>query len=141
MNRHSFRSLSFIILSLLLLIPLGLATKTYSGMGQQWINDYAGDILYEIFWCLFFFAIFYRKTAIDNIAILVFTCTCAIETAQLWSHPWLQTIRSSLLGRLLLGTTFSWWDFPHYLIGSVCGWLWLRLIWQHHQSRHIRPKD
>lgn len=141
MNRHYLRSLSLIMLSLLLLIPLGLATKTYVGLGQKWVNDYAGDIFYEIFWCLFFFAIFYSKSAIDKIAIFVFTCTCVIEIAQLWSNPWLQTIRSSLLGRLLLGTTFSWWDFPHYLLGSVIGWLWLHLIWQQHQSRQIKPQD
>ncbi|CCQ63282.1 hypothetical protein CWATWH0401_1935 [Crocosphaera watsonii WH 0401] len=37
-------------------------------------------------------------------------------------------IRSHILGKLLLGTTFSWWDFPHYIIGCLLGWLWLKFI-------------
>jgi hypothetical protein len=32
------------------------------------------------------------------------------------------------LGKALLGTTFVWWDFPHYALGSFVGWLWIRCI-------------
>ncbi len=43
----------FITLSLLILIPLGIWSKFYTGFGHQWLNNYAGDILYNIFWSLF----------------------------------------------------------------------------------------
>ncbi|MEE9212976.1 MAG: DUF2809 domain-containing protein, partial [Phycisphaeraceae bacterium] len=52
--------------------------------------------------------------------------TCALEFAQLWHPPWLQMIRSTFLGRAVLGTTFSWWDLPIYPVGCALGWLWLR---------------
>lgn len=35
---------------------------------------------------------------------------------------------ASTLGRTLIGTTFSLWDFPHYVLGCVLGWLWLRQL-------------
>jgi hypothetical protein len=119
-NRHLI-----IFLSLLVITPLGLLSKKYTGIGQQWVRDYAGDILYEIFWCLLVFWFIPKRKAIDWIPIWVFAVTCAIEFWQLVQTPILQSVRSSFLGRLLLGNSFSWWDFPHYLVGCLIGWLWL----------------
>ena len=118
-----------IIISLLIITPLGLLSKAYTGAGQWWVNDYAGDILYEIFWCLFFFWFFPSKKATVTIPLWVFSITCAIEICQLWYGFVPESIRSSLMWKLLLGSSFVWWDFPHYAIGSFLGWLWLRIIW------------
>ena len=46
---------TLILLSLFLIVPLGLFSKAYVGIGQEWIRNYSGDVLYEIFWCLFIF--------------------------------------------------------------------------------------
>ncbi|MGB3205683.1 MAG: DUF2809 domain-containing protein, partial [Crinalium sp.] len=110
--------------SLLIILPLGLGSKLYSGTGQQWFNNYAGDVLYEIFWCLFLSLFIANRKMLNNIPLGVFIITCIIEFLQLWHPPWLQMLRSQFLVKLLLGTTFSWWDFPHYFLGSVIGWLW-----------------
>ena len=117
-----------IILSLLIITPLGLLSKAYTGVAQWWVNDYAGDILYEIFWCLFFFWFFPSKNATIAIPLWVFFITSAIEVCQLWYGLVPGSIRSSLIWKLFLGSSFVWWDFPHYAIGSFLGWLWLRLI-------------
>ncbi len=117
-----------IVLSLLIITPLGLFSKAYTGVAQWWVNDYAGDILYEIFWCLFFFWFFPSKNAVVIIPMWVFTITSAIEICQLWYGLVPPSIRSSLIWKLLLGSSFVWWDFPHYAIGSLLGWLWLRSI-------------
>ena len=117
-----------IIISLLIITPLGLFSKVYTGVAQEWVNDYSGDILYEIFWCLFFFWFFPSKKAIVTIPLCVFIVTCAIEVSQLWFSLVPISIRSSLIWRLLLGSSFVWWDFPHYALGSFLGWLWLLII-------------
>ncbi|MEP0751019.1 DUF2809 domain-containing protein [Trichocoleus sp. Lan] len=117
-----------IILSLLIIVPLGLLSKKYTGFGRGWVNDFSGDILYEIFWCLFGFFLFPSRKAMNQIPIWVFGITCTIEFLQLCHQPVLDSIRSTFLGKLLLGTTFSWWDFPHYLLGCIIGWLWLQQI-------------
>lgn len=118
-----------ILLCLLIIIPLGLLSKTYAGIGQEWVQNYSGDILYEIFWCLVIFWLIHplkdlvklRKTT-TKIALWVFTVTCAIEVSQLWFYLVPETIRFSLIWRLLLGAGFDWWDFPHYALGSLIGW-------------------
>ncbi|MBU1162313.1 MAG: DUF2809 domain-containing protein [Proteobacteria bacterium] len=81
-----------------------------------------------MFWILIVFLFLPRKKLKYKIPVRVFLITCGLEFLQLW-HPWfLENIRSYFLGRALIGTTFAWWDFPHYAIGCVIGGIWIRLI-------------
>lgn len=116
----------FILLSLLIVSLLGLGSKYYRGWGDNWLNNSLAAVWYEVFWCLFFLALFPKK--IIFIPIGVFIMTSLLEFLQLWHPPFLQLLRSSTLGRLLLGTTFSEWDFFYYAIGCVIGGWWLRKI-------------
>ena len=117
-----------VFLSIFLVVPIGLYSKYYQGIGSVWVNDYGAAIWYEVFWCLLAFYFFSSQKAIKLIPIYVFIITCLLEILQLWNPPILALIRSHILGKLLLGTTFSWWDFPHYIIGCLLGWLWLKFI-------------
>ena len=116
-----------ILLLLIMIIPLGLGTKWYGGPGAVWVNDYAGGLLYEIFWCLFVAFIWPRLFPL-LISLSVFLITCMLEVLQLWHPPFMEFIRSYWIGRTLIGTSFSWLDFPHYMAGSVLGWLIIRFI-------------
>ena len=124
----SYRRL-LVFLSLSLVTLLGFYTKFYDGPGRQWPNDYGAAIWYEIFWCLFVFALIPKRKAIAPIPLWVFIITCLLEILQLVRTPFFQFVRSHFIGKLLFGTTFSWWDFPHYAIGCFLGWLWLEQIW------------
>ena len=126
-----------IFISLLIITPIGILSKKYTGIAQEWVHDYSGDILYEIFWCLVVFWFISQakltsqrkiNTQEVQIAFWVFTITCAIEISQLWFELVPIAIRSSLIWKLLLGSAFAWWDFPHYALGSCLGWLWMVLI-------------
>lgn len=117
-----------IIISIIIVVPLGLYSKYYQGLGSEWVNNYGAAIWYEVFWCLFAFYFFYQEKFISLIPIYVFILTCFIEILQLWNLPLLALIRSHVLGKLLLGKTFSWWDFPHYVLGCLLAWFWLRTI-------------
>lgn len=127
-NKTKIRRLTLI--SLLIVTPLGLLTKFYNGPAQSWINHYAGDILYQIFWCLIIFFFLPAYSVIIKIPIWVFIITSIIEVLQLWKPPFLEGFRYTFLGKLVLGTQFDWQDFIYYLIGSFIGWLWLRQLWQ-----------
>jgi len=123
-----YRARTYTVLSLLLVTPLGFLLKFYSGHVQWWFNDYGAEVLYEVFWILVAFFFFPNKKSAKRIPVCVFIITSALEFLQL-SHPWLlEKIRSYFLGRALIGTTFAWWDFPHYAIGCVIGWVWIRWI-------------
>lgn len=115
----------WVLLSLCIVTPLGLSCEFYRGLNMRWFQDYGAGVMYEIFWCLVAFFFQPRKQSIMKITLVVFVITCFVELSQLW-HPWfLQQIRSTFLGNVLLGNTFAWLDFPHYLLGCLIGWFWM----------------
>lgn len=114
-----------ILVAIAVIVPLGLASKIYRGIGDTWVRDYSGDILYEIFWILLL-AWMAPRANLGWIAVSVFGVTALIEVLQLWHPPFLTAIRTTLPGRLLLGTQFVWWDFFYYFLGCCLGCLGLR---------------
>ena len=117
-----------VALSLLVVTPLGFVFKFYSGPGNLWFNNYGAGVLYEIFWILLAFLFFPSKRSANVIPVSVFIITCILEFLQLWHPPFLAVIRSSFPGSALIGTTFVWWDFPHYVSGCLIGWIWVRFL-------------
>jgi len=115
------------LLSLLIIVPIGFFSKFYSGPADNWVNNSLGGVFYEIFWCLFIF-LFYNKGKTLKIAALVLILTCILEFIQLWHPPFLEWIRSFFVGRTVLGTSFTWSDFPYYIIGSAIGWFWMKQL-------------
>ncbi|MFQ5771816.1 MAG: DUF2809 domain-containing protein [bacterium] len=127
---HPYFRLRFtIFISLLVVTPIGFASKFYHGSGSWWVNDYFGGMLYEVFWILVL-VLFWPKISTHLAACAVFVVTSLLETLQLWHPPFLQLIRANFWGRTLIGTSFVWWDFPHYVLGCFVGWLWLRFLAQ-----------
>jgi hypothetical protein len=117
-----------LLISIAFIVPFGLLTKFYRGVGQAWLNDTFGGIPYEIFWMLLV-ALIWPRLRPAAIALIVFLATCLLEFLQLWQPDWLQAIRATLPGRLVLGNSFTWSDFPYYAIGCFLGWLWLRWLY------------
>ncbi len=112
-----------------IVIAFGFACKFYRGPGSDWVNNWGpASAAYEWLWMLLVFALIPKRSFIVRIAVGVFVATCAVEFLQLWQPAWLQQVRSTLPGRFVLGTTFSWWDFPAYVVGSVTGALGLLTI-------------
>jgi len=114
-----FQKRKWTLLSIIIIVPVGLYTKFYSGPLADWVHSSLGGILYVIFWSLFIF-LFLPATNPFRIAIIVFLATCLIEFLQLWHPEFLETIRGYFIGRTILGNSFSWWDMLHYWLGSLC---------------------
>jgi Protein of unknown function (DUF2809) len=116
------RRLVFLV-NILAIVPLGYTIR-FSPSLPEYICDLGGSIAYQIFWiCLVLFI--YPPANRRLTAIWVGLGSCAIEFLQLYQPPWLQVIRATLLGRLVLGSTFLWSDLPVYWIGVYLGWLWV----------------
>jgi hypothetical protein len=73
-------------------------------------------------------ALIWPRLAPGWVALGVLVATCLLEVLQLWQPAWLQAVRATLPGRLVLGSTFSPSDFWYYLIGAGLGWLGLRWL-------------
>jgi hypothetical protein len=126
-QRHRlFKYRIALLVNLVAIVPLGYGVR-FSGAGPAWLNDALGSIAYEVFWILLV-ALLFPKASPVWVAVGVCLATCGVEFLQLWQTPWLQALRATLPGRLVLGNTFTWSDFPACLVGSGLGWLWLRSL-------------
>jgi hypothetical protein len=117
-----------VFVSLLVVVPVALGMKYYSGPLRWWLNNWGSSFGYEIFFMLIAMFILPRRGAITIIAVCVCLVTCGLEFLQLWKPPLLEWARSTFVGRGLLGNMFSWWDLPAYPLGCLLGWFLLRRI-------------
>lgn len=101
----------------------------FHGPGPEWLKDGLGSVAYEVFWIVLFLFCFPKVSPL-KVAVGVFCVTCGLEVLQLWKTAFLETLRTTLPGRLVLGSTFSWADFPAYAIGSGLGYGWSRICRQ-----------
>ncbi len=124
-DRRRYRLRTGLVLAVL--IPVGLGTKVYSGPLESWVHGSAGGLLYVVFWCMVVGA-FLPRGRPGRIAWAVFGVTCLLEVAQLWHPPFLEAVRGTFPGALLLGTTFVSSDFPHYAAGTLIGWWAVRRL-------------
>ncbi len=125
MRKH--KKLFLTIIVLFITVSIGFYTKLYSGIGHEWINNKLGGVFYVIFWCLTFH-VFSPKTKAFYIAVWVLIITCTLEFSQLLNNSFLEAIRSTYIGRTIIGISFTWSDFPYYFVGSVLGYSVLKII-------------
>lgn len=112
----------------LITILLGMVSFLLRGTAVDTMANHAGGALYVV--ALIFLALCLAPAQAQfpaRICVGAFCLTCAIEFLQLWHPPFLEAMRGTLPGRLILGNTFGWLDFPAYLVGSVLGFVVLRL--------------
>lgn len=107
-------------ITVLLTIILGLISRRFSNIFPIWINAYLGDAL----WALMIyqiFAIIYKNKSIKTVAILSILFCYLIEITQLYHASWIDSLRSTTLGGLVLGYGFLWSDILAYSIGVFSG--------------------
>lgn len=81
---------------------------------------YGGDAL----WALMVFVCFgflIPRAPTLLVALLTLTFSWGVEFSQLYHAPWIDTIRATIPGKLVLGNTFNWPDLPAYALGIALG--------------------
>jgi len=106
--------LTYFILIILTII-LGLLSRHIAG-----VPLFIGDILWAtmVYWIMRFLFIT-KSIQFSVIASLLFSY--AIEFSQLYQAPWINNIRHTVIGGLVLGETFSWGDMLSYTVGVAIG--------------------
>ena len=101
-------------------IVLGLASR--SRIAPHFVREYVGDALYA--WMMFFgFGFLFPKFPTIKIAALALAFCCLIEISQLYHAPWIEVIRHTRLGGLILGFGFLRSDLVCYFVGVSFGFL------------------
>ena len=110
--------LLYLLLTIIVMI-LGLLSRKISGLPKI-IELYSGDILWALMVFLLFAFLFNKKSTIFIISwAIIFSYS--IEISQLYHAPWIDSIRNTTLGGLILGFGFLWSDLVCYTIGIIIG--------------------
>lgn len=105
---------------------VGYWLRFYAPIDPEW-RDRSGGAAYVIFWILAYALVRPTAPALP-VTLVVLFITCCLEFLQQWHPGWLEAIRRTWLGRLILGTTFDWSDFPPYFVGALIGFFIMRLF-------------
>lgn len=113
-------------LLILVTIASGLFVRS-SWVPQGFFSKYAGDALWALVVFLGWGFLAPRATTFV-IATLAVLFSVVIECSQLYHAPWIDRLRATIPGRLVLGTTFAWADMAGYLVGIFLGALGEMLV-------------
>jgi hypothetical protein len=97
-------------------IVLGLLVRIKANLLPEIVNLYLGDALYAVMMFYGYSVLLPLKKSIFRAVLALVTCYC-IEFFQLYTAPWITTIRATLPGRLILGQGFIWSDILAYTAG------------------------
>lgn len=105
---------------LLLVLGAGLLWRSRYLPLSPFLSKYGGDAL----WALAVFlgaGLCFRYATTWRITLIALGFAWGIEFSQIYHAPWLDQLRSSLPGRLVLGSTFNVPDLLAYVLGIAVG--------------------
>nr|WP_255507933.1 DUF2809 domain-containing protein [Lysinibacillus sp. BW-2-10] len=106
------------LLAAVVTIVLGLASRKYSLLLPEFVAQYAGDLLWAMMIYFGFCFLFVRKS-IRTALLLSFLFSFGIEFSQLYQEEWINQIRNTTLGALILGKGFLTIDLLRYTGGII----------------------
>lgn len=77
---------------------------------------------------LFILRIIFPKTNLIKLAVWNYAFGVLDELSQLWHTPILDAIRSTTIGKLMLGVGFVWSDLVCYAAGTILAYFFIRLL-------------
>ena len=109
-------------MALLCVIGAGIGIRRVSLGLPPLIPKIAGDALwaFAVFLC---FCLLTPHRATRQIGLAAALFCVVIEFSQKIHAPWLEALRRTLPGRLILGSVFAWADFSYYALGIGAGLL------------------
>ena len=110
------RSRPLLLLAGVITAALGIASRQYASLLPELIARYAGDTL----WALAAFigcALLVPHGRRGRLALAALLLAYAVEISQLYHAAWLDALRNTRIGGLLLGHGFLWSDLLCYTVG------------------------
>lgn len=114
------RNRLWLLCGLLIVIVSGMASRKYPFLFPAFLGKYPGDALWAL---MVYFGIGFiiPKATIRTVALYALVISYLDECSQLYQVQWLNSIRSTTVGHLILGSTFSWHDILAYAVGIAIG--------------------
>src|SRR5262245_41617631 len=90
-------------------IVLGLASRQVSGLFPAALGKYPGDALWALM-AFTFWGVALRRESTMRVGAAALATSYAVEFSQLYQATWINTIRGTTIGHLVLGSAFDWLD-------------------------------
>ncbi len=116
------------LLLIALTAALGIGSRRFHHLLPDIVAAYAGDTL----WALALFLLIglvMPRTSTRRVAILALVLSVLVEVSQSYHAPWIDSIRRTALGGLVLGWGFLWSDLACYAAGVGLGAITERASW------------
>ncbi len=101
-------------------VAVGLGSRRLGSVLPEFIASYAGDTSWALALYLLLGLILPRWTS-GRRAALTLLLSLLVEVSQLYHAPWIDSIRQTAIGGLILGFGFLWSDLVCYAAGVGLG--------------------
>jgi len=122
-KRNALRYLFLVII----IIILGLSSRHFSTYFPNWINLFLGDTLWALM-IFFLFGLLFRTRKTIWVTTRALLFSFSIEISQLYHSQWIDLLRSTRIGGLVLGYGFLGSDLVSYTAGIGIGILMERFM-------------
>jgi hypothetical protein len=113
------KKILYLLLALITIIA-GLLSRKFADYLPNIVNLYLGDVMYALMMYWLIGMLFPKKSFGSKAFFAIVVCFC-IEFSQMIEFEWLKFVRSTTLGRLILGRGFLISDLISYLVGASIG--------------------
>jgi hypothetical protein len=103
-----------------LAVALGLGSRRFGHSLPGFVADYAGDTLWALA-AFLLIGIVVPWASTRRVALMATAFSVVIEISQLYHSPWIDSIRHTTLGGLVLGYGFLWSDLACDAVGVGLG--------------------
>ena len=119
-------------------IGLGLVSRAFRANLPAFLGEYGGDTIWAMM-VYFLFAVLLARKPVWLISLCALVFSYGIEFSQMIHAPWIDSVRATTLGGLVLGQGFLVSDLICYAAGILIALLIDTLI-EGLRRRHTPPK-
>ncbi|GAA0861402.1 DUF2809 domain-containing protein [Paraclostridium tenue] len=111
--------IKYFIITIIIML-MGLLSRKFMFIFPRNIAPFVGDMLWAMM-IYFGFRFLFPKLNIIKSLVLAFLFSFSIEISQLYQSEWINNIRNTTIGGLILGHGFLFEDLISYSIGIILG--------------------
>ncbi len=114
------KRIHYILIAIITLL-IGLASRKFGNYLPDFLQEYSGDAIWAmmIYWG-FRVLLYHKPIYISTVVAWIFSV--AIEFSELYKAPWINHIRKTTIGGLILGYDFAYSDILCYTVGIFIGY-------------------
>ncbi|HMQ70130.1 MAG TPA: DUF2809 domain-containing protein [Ignavibacteria bacterium] len=127
MKQTPSRSRTTFFILIIITIFAGLASREYSYLLSTFIGEYSGDILWALM-VYFIIRFIFIEYTVFQVAVISLSFSFLIEFSQLYQAGWINAIRHTRIGGLVLGYGFLWSDLLCYTAGILLGMILDKIV-------------